>query len=169
MNSTLPLLPKDGEVDPTLFSVDWSMLIEGLALIIILSFFVERALALLFESRKFLAYELARAEIGKGSYKPVIAFIASAALCYVWQFDIISVLFHREHMTGLGAIVTGAVIAGGSKASIKLFHDVLDVRSDFFKESREQKSAADNKEKTANAEGKKAGEEAPKQPDPRRL
>jgi len=28
-----------------------------------------------------------------------------------------------------GELLTGAVVAGGSKASLKLFHDVLDVRS----------------------------------------
>jgi hypothetical protein len=34
-----------------------------------------------------------------------------------------------ERTTPLGAALTGAIVAGGSKASIKLFHDVLNIRS----------------------------------------
>lgn len=40
--------------DPSLFRIDWEVLAEVLAAIIVLSFFIERALSLLFEHRFFV-------------------------------------------------------------------------------------------------------------------
>ena len=42
-------------MDPNLFHLDWDRTIEVLAAIVVLSFFVERALALLFEHKWFVA------------------------------------------------------------------------------------------------------------------
>lgn len=42
-------------MDPNLFHLDWDRTIEVLAAIVVLSFFVERALALLFEHKWFIA------------------------------------------------------------------------------------------------------------------
>jgi len=110
-------------MDPNLFFVDWERLGEVLAIIVVLSFFVERALAPLFESRYYI-----RAAQGK-SLKEVVAFFVGAVVCWYWDFDAFSVLLTREKTTLLGAVMTGAIIAGGSKASIKLFRDVLKLRS----------------------------------------
>lgn len=141
MKNTVPLLPNDGPLDPTLFGIDWAIVLEVLTVIVILSFLVERALAPLFESRWFLNIEVRRDQKGqKGTYKPLIAVIVSALVCSVWQFDAVSIIFHREHMTVIGAILTGAVIAGGSKASIKLFHDVLNVKSSYYAQVRSMAS-----------------------------
>jgi hypothetical protein len=38
-------------------------------------------------------------------------------------------VFHADETTWWGYLVTAAVVAGGSKASIKLFHDLLQVKS----------------------------------------
>lgn len=38
-------------MDPALFRIDWEVLAEVLATIIVLSFFVERALSIVFEHR----------------------------------------------------------------------------------------------------------------------
>ncbi len=92
-------------------------------MIVVLSFFVERALALLFESRFYI-----NRAVGK-SLKEVIAFGLGAFVCWYWDFDAFSVLMTKEKVTILGAVLTGAIIAGGSKASIKLFRDVLKFRS----------------------------------------
>ena len=110
-------------MDPNLFFVDWERLAEVLVVIVVLSFFVERALAPLFESKFYI--NLAR---GK-SLKEVIAFVVGAVVCWYWDFDAFSVLLTKEKVTLLGAVLTGAIIAGGSKASIKLFRDVLKFRS----------------------------------------
>lgn len=110
-------------MDPNLFFVDWERLFEVLVMIVVLSFFIENALAPLFQSRFYIN----RAQ-GK-SLKEIIAFGLGALVCWYWDFDAFSVLMTKEKVTILGAILTGAIIAGGSKASIKLFRDVLKFRS----------------------------------------
>ncbi len=110
-------------MDPNLFHLDWERVGEVLAAIVVLSFILERALSLVFESKLFIkAFE------GRG-VKEWIAGIVCIAVCIIWKFDAISMIVLTDHTTIFGEIVTGGVIAGGSKASLKLFHDVLDVRS----------------------------------------
>ncbi len=48
----------------------------------------------------------------------------------------------KSKVTLIGAIITGAVVAGGSKASIKLFRDVLGFKSTAQKEYEDTKAAA---------------------------
>jgi hypothetical protein len=110
-------------MDPNLFHLDWERVGEVLAAIVVLSFVLERGLAVLFESKFFIK----RFE-GRG-LKEWLATIICVAVCVIWKFDAISMIILTDHTTVFGEIVTGAVIAGGSKASLKLFHDVLDVRS----------------------------------------
>jgi hypothetical protein len=118
-------------VDPNLFHVDWDRLFEVLIAIIVLSFFVERALALLFENRHFVA----RFD-GRG-IKELISFGLAFLICWRWQFDAISMVILTENTTVLGESITAGVIAGGSKASLKLFHDVMNVKSSAVKEKEE--------------------------------
>ena len=110
-------------MDPNLFHMDWERLSEVLIGIVVLAFLVERALALLFESRFFID----RAQ-GK-SFKEVIAFFVAVGVCWIWDFDAFSIIFLKEHVTLLGVVLTGAVVAGGSKASVKLFRDILGFKS----------------------------------------
>lgn len=110
-------------MDPNLFHVDWEQLIEALAAVVVLSFVVERALALVFEHRLYVN------RLDDMGLKEPIAFALALVICVRWDFDIVSVLLRGETTTLLGQAITAAVIAGGSKASIKLFHDVLGVRS----------------------------------------
>lgn len=110
-------------MDPNLFFIDWSKLTEVLVMIVVLSFFVERSLSPLFESRAYIDRFRGK------SLKEVIAFGVSALVCWYWDFDAFSVIMTREKTTVFGAILTGAIIAGGSKASIKLFRDLMEFRS----------------------------------------
>jgi hypothetical protein len=103
---------------------------EVLAAVVVLSFVVERALAIIFESEFYVKY-LSSFEI-----KEVVAFALSFYICWHWQFDIVSVLLRGETMSVLGEAITGAVIAGGSKASLKLFRDVIGIQSSAEKERR---------------------------------
>jgi hypothetical protein len=103
--------------------MDWERLTEVLIGIIVLAFLVERALALLFESRFFIE----RAQ-GK-SLKEIFAFVVGAGACWIWDFDAFSIIFLKENVTVIGMVLTGAVVAGGSKASVKLFRDVLGFKS----------------------------------------
>jgi hypothetical protein len=106
-------------MDPNLFHLDWERVFEVLVTIVIMSFLLERALAVLFETRLFV-YKLA----GK-SCKELIALVVGVIVCLIWKFDAVSMIFLRDKVTIYGAVITGAIIAGGSKASVKLFRDVL--------------------------------------------
>jgi hypothetical protein len=124
-------------MDPNLFHLDWNRLLEVLAAIVVLSFVLERALSPLFESRFFI-----NSKMKDKSFKEMIALVVCAAVCVGWQFDAISMILLRSRVTVIGAILTGAVIAGGSKASIKLFRDVLGFKSTAQSEYEETKKVA---------------------------
>jgi hypothetical protein len=110
-------------MDPNLFAVDGERLMEVLFMIVVLSFFVERALSIFFESRFFVQ------KLKGKNLKEILAFAASAVICVYWNFDAISILIVQDQTTLYGELITGAVIAGGSKGSVKLFHDLLGVKS----------------------------------------
>lgn len=203
-------------VDPNLFHVDWGRTAEVLVCLIVLSFFVERIAALLFEGRWFVlntkvpkkgspeaiveqaaiaksieireitrpltrdgeptpaeqdamhdrlramsagltpqdllwpldptrpqgardkanktldlleARQQRRRWLGKLPIKEAIAFALALVICFKFDFDAISMIVLAHEVSDEGIVMTGAVIAGGSKASIKLFHDVMGVKS----------------------------------------
>ena len=132
MNS-MKFLPQDTAIDPNMFALNWDVVFEVLVTIVLLAFILERALAVLFESHLFVQMDERRGEQGKGSYKPLIAFVLAAVGCIVWQFDALSITLLKENVTILGAIITGGVVAGGSKGAMKLFHDVMDVKSGSYR------------------------------------
>lgn len=117
-------------MDPNLFALDVQRLGEVLLAVIVLSFFVERSLSLLFEHRVYV-----QRFKGRG-FKEPIALIVSVAVCWAWQFDALSIVFVADQMNWVGYFVTGAIIAGGSKASIRLFHDLWGVMSTAKREVR---------------------------------
>lgn len=150
-------------MDPAIFefSVDFNLLIEVLITIVVFSFFIERALSVIFGSELFLKWydpcfaEKLRKErlenceetpegeekpkkeeepkkIGdkKSGIKEVLSIIVSIAAVVFWEFDAITILFktHNEPQV-FGYVITAMIVAGGSKASIKLFQDILKFRS----------------------------------------
>lgn len=110
-------------MDPNYFFIDWERLGEVLITIIVFSFFLERALSPLFESRFFIN------RFKEKSLKELIAVSLGFLVCWIWKFDAMSFVFPGETTTIVGYFITGAIIAGGSKASVKLFKDLLGVRS----------------------------------------
>ena len=118
------------------FSIDAERLFNLLVVIVISSFFIERALALVFENRWFVN------RLSSRGIKEPIAFVVSWAICLHWGFDAISALFGRNGSQWWGTAITGAIIAGGSKASIKLFHDVLGAMSNAEEEHQRGQVAA---------------------------
>lgn len=110
-------------MDPNLFHLDWERVSEVLATIVVLAFVLERALAVIFENKFYI-----KRFAGRGVTE-LIATLVGVLVCVIWKFDAISMIVLTDHTTVLGEVITGAVIAGGSKASLKLFHDVLDIRS----------------------------------------
>lgn len=110
-------------MDPALFRIDWEVLAEVLTTITVLAFFVERALSIVFEHRVFVA------KFNEKGVKEPIAFIVSLLVVKYWGFDALGIIMHADKTTIWGYVITAAIIAGGSKASIKLFHDVLKTKS----------------------------------------
>jgi hypothetical protein len=110
-------------MDPNLFALQTDRLFEALIGIITLSFFVERALAVVFENRWFVQRFAHR-----GLKEPLTVLVAFA-VCRYWDFDALSILFAREKTSILGHLLTATIVAGGSKGSIKLFHDVFNTMS----------------------------------------
>lgn len=108
----------DQQMDPSTFLLDWDRVFEALAAIVVLSMFVERSLALVFEHRWYDKMH------GKGM-KSITAFVVSFFVCKYWEFDAVSIIFSREHTVMWGYFLTAGVISGGSKGSMKLFQDVM--------------------------------------------
>jgi len=110
-------------MSPDLFAINWDTLGEALAVVVVLSILIERALSLLFEHRKFIA------RFDESNIKEILAFAVSLGVVMYWKFDILSIIFIGDKNTWLGFALTAAIIAGGNKGSIKLFHDVMGVKS----------------------------------------
>lgn len=115
-------------MDPNLFHIDWERTVEALAVIVVLAFSLERALAPLFESRFFIK------RLQGKNIKELMAACLGIAVCWYWDFDVISIVLVAGKTTLFGTIITGAIIAGGSKASVKLFRDILGWKSSALRE-----------------------------------
>ena len=123
-------------MDPNLFHLDWERTFEVLTAIVVLAFLLERALASLFENRWWLA------RFDEKVSKELIAFLVAVVICVHWQFDAVSFIVLSSRTALLGEVITAAVIVGGSKASIKLFRDVLDFKSSALREKEGAKAGA---------------------------
>lgn len=117
-------------MDPALFRIDWEILLEALSTLVVLSFLVERALAVIFEHRAFVE------RVEKKGVKEIIAIAVSYAVVQGVDFDVFAIVFHLDHPSKWGLFMTAAIVAGGSKASIKLFHDVLDIKGQALREKQ---------------------------------
>jgi hypothetical protein len=123
-------------MDPNLFHLDWERTFEVLGAIVLLSMFVERALALLFEQKLFVK------RFGGSPIKEIIAFAVSLVVCLKWKFDAVSMTILSDRISAIGQVVTAGIIAGGSKGSIKLFRDVLGWKSSAYADYEAAKKAA---------------------------
>lgn len=116
--------------------LNWQRTGEVFATIMSLSMLIERALSPIFESswyiRRLQAKEL----------KEIIAVVVATVTCWVWRFDAVSMLVLAEKTNAFGYFVTGAIVAGGSKGSIRLFREALGIKSGARREYEELKRAA---------------------------
>src|SRR3990172_5090098 len=99
------------KMDPNMFHLDWERTIEVLTALVVLSMMLERALAVLFETRIFVDKAQGR------SVKEIIAFVVAGMVCWYWDFDAMSMIFVKDTVTVSGAVITGAIVAGGTKGS----------------------------------------------------
>ncbi|MCK4783173.1 MAG: hypothetical protein KAV87_05430 [Desulfobacteraceae bacterium] len=139
-------------MDPNLFHLDWERVGEVLVAIVILAFLLERALAVLFESRFFIK------RWKEKSLKELIAFVVAVLACWYWDFDAVSMIFLKEKVTILGMIVTGGIVAGGSKGSIKLFRGVMGFKST-AQSLKEAENEAQRSQQASGQSGKEGGSE----------
>ena len=122
-------------MDPNLFHLDWERTLEVLATIVILSLFVERAMAVVFESPWWVAREQLSA------WREPAAVIVAFAVCRCINFDALSMIVLSDHTHWIGEFITAVVIAGGSKGSIKLFHDVFKIQSSAYRNRKDLRKA----------------------------
>ena len=110
------------------FAIPYSLLLEVLIVIVFLSFFIERALSVIFEWAIFIAWydPEDKEKTKKKGIKEFISIAVSIGVVWFWKFDAITILFksHTEPQV-YGYVITGLIIAGGSKASIKFFKETM--------------------------------------------
>jgi len=125
-------------VDPNLFHLDWDRLSEVLVGVVVLAFLLERALAVVFEHRYFVEH------LQDKGIKEFIAVGVALAVCLRWNFDAVSMILLTDKTTVLGEFITACIIAGGSKGAIRLFRDVLGIKSEALRqrEARKAREAA---------------------------
>ncbi|MCK4510791.1 hypothetical protein KAW64_03580 [bacterium] len=66
--------------------------------------------------------------------KELIGFVVALLICWVWDFDALSIVLLNDKTEVLGVVLTAAIVAGGSKAAIKFFHKVLKIGSSAYEE-----------------------------------
>lgn len=123
-----------------LFHIDYGRLSEVLITIVVLAFLLERALSVVFEHRWFILWSDGTPENPKNrkGLKEIIASGVCVAFCWWQGFDAISILLQSsEKPTFWGVVISGLIIAGGSKASIALFRDALGFMSSAEKQRTE--------------------------------
>ena len=110
-------------MDPNLFYLNWDRLAEVLITIIVLAFILERALSLVFEHRLYI-----KKFHHKGLKEP-IAFLVAYLVCRIWHFDAVSMILLTAKTGVLGELITAGIIAGGSKGSVRLFRNIMKIKS----------------------------------------
>lgn len=110
-------------MDPNLFYVNWERLFEVLVAIIVAAFLMECALSIVFENRLYIN------KLKDKGLKEFISFALGIVIALFWEIDAFSMIFLKESVTIPGMVITGAIIAGGSKGSVKLFRDLMKIRS----------------------------------------
>ena len=90
-----------------------------------LAFMLERALAVLFEHRWWLKI---REKFHLKGIKEIIAVLVAYGVCCWAQFDALAIMFRKDEPTTITLLLTAMIIAGGSKGSVKLMQDYLDIK-----------------------------------------
>jgi hypothetical protein len=126
-------------MDPNLFRIDWQQTSEVMICIVVLAFIVERALALIFESKLYITL------CSDWNIKEFITLGICFVITWMWNFDGLSVILHGDKPTFIGRLLTAGVIAGGSKAALKLFRDVMGVENEQARIARQQRATREQK------------------------
>lgn len=126
-------------MDPNTFALKWDQVFEALAALVVFSMLIERCFSLVFENKQFLAYISSPDHPNASGLRELLVFVTCVAFCWYWKFDLPSIIMSAPQTGVPGYIITGGVIAGGSKGSIKLFRDILGFKSGAYKDYEEGK------------------------------
>ena len=96
---------------------------ETLFQLFVLSVVIERSLSVIFESYWYNKY------LQPLRIKEVIAFIISYVCILYSKIDIVAIATSNETLTWIGLIITALAVSGGSKISLAIFRDLLNVRN----------------------------------------
>ena len=121
-------------MDPNLFHLDWERLWEVVVAIAVMAVLLERALSLVFEHRVFIE------RFGGKGVKEFIAYGLALGMAWYWDFDAVSMIILKAETTVPGYLITTGVIAGGSKGSMKVFQDLMNIQSTAARAARGQTS-----------------------------
>jgi hypothetical protein len=95
--------------------------------------FIERALSVIFETKWFI--KIYEEKSNRNGIKEFVALVVSITACILWKLDALTIiLVSHEEMQAYGYVLTGFVVAGGSKGSIKLFKTMMGFMSSAEKE-----------------------------------
>jgi len=106
-------------------SLDYGALQESFVFLLVLAFFIERSLAVVFE------LGLWQGTLDRPGVKEGVAVVVSSAVCKWAHFDAYATLFGQESVF-LSQALTALLVAGGSKGAMKLMQEVLGVRKDII-------------------------------------
>lgn len=127
-------------------TTNWDLVTQALIKVVILSFLVERSLAVMFDMDGLRALLKRKRDI-----KPIVAILVSVGACFALHLDAFAPLgaigATLAEIKWLGYFLTGLVVSGGSAGSVKLFQDILGFR----RSSREQIKAVEELEQQAAA------------------
>ncbi|HVZ81836.1 MAG TPA: hypothetical protein VHE12_13700 [bacterium] len=113
-------------MQPDFFEADYGQLTEAIFVVVLLSFVIERVLAVVFEHALYKKYL-----DGRGLSAP-LAVALSFVVCWKFHFDLLAILFKAQAAGGGGTLLTAMLISGGSKGTMALmqyFIQALNLRS----------------------------------------
>ncbi|MCF6360059.1 MAG: hypothetical protein L3J29_04775 [Cyclobacteriaceae bacterium] len=140
------------------------IIISAIFKVAIISILIERALSVLFESRLFIDKTNEKIETnvdkradgvlevtetivppkGRGMKEGIALAVSIGVACY-YQLDIIKDIYGSpNHYKWIGYVITGGIIAGGTKGSVKLFRDVFNIMSTAQREKMKLKKQIGN-------------------------
>ncbi|ELR17329.1 uncharacterized protein ACA1_060560 [Acanthamoeba castellanii str. Neff] len=124
-------------------SLDYDALQESFVFLLVLAFFIERSLAVVFELR------LWRGPLSNPGVKELVAVAVSYAVCTWAEFDAFATLFNKDSVF-LSKALNALLVAGGSKGAMKLMQDVLGVRKDVMENNIDRRKNRVNYEENVN-------------------
>ena len=124
---------------------NYADLLGALALVVILSLVLERALSVFFE------WGLWKDWLERKKLLAPLSYAAAYAVCAANHFDLFAIIFRKPEgwvsALDFGTFATAAVVAGGSKGAILLFQGVLGFGRDAVQAkiaARTQQAAGDS-------------------------